>query len=266
MKFILPALLSLLLLGSAQADEALKAAIASPERTPAFAQRDVWRHPYETLTFFGIRPDSTVVELSPGAGWYTEILAPYLRDKGQLIVGADDPQSSNAGFVNRRQRLVDKFKASPQPYDKVVLGVFVPPAQLAYAAPNSADLVLTFRNIHNWMADGDGVVAAVFASAFRSLKHGGVFGVVEHRLPVTQVQDATTSTGYVSQAYVVQVAKAAGFQLAGSSEINANPKDTADHPGGVWALPPSYFNKDADRSKYEAIGESDRMTLKFVKP
>ena len=144
--------------------------------------------------------------------------------------------------------------------------MFAPPAQLAYAAPGSADLVLTFRNVHNWMDGGDAGVRAVFASAYRSLRSGGVFGVVEHRLPADRAQDATSSTGYVHQAYVVHLAQEVGFRLADSSEVNANPKDTADHVGGVWALPPSYVNKDVDRTRYQAIGESDRMTLKFVKP
>lgn len=170
----------------------------------------MWRHPYETLNFLGLRPDSTVVEISPGGGWYTEILAPYLRDKGLLV--------------------------------------------------------LTFRNVHNWNLNGDEGVRAVFASAYQSLKHGGVLGVVEHRLPAGMTQDAISSTGYVHQAYVVRMAQSVGFTLEAASEINANPKDTADHVGGVWALPPSYVNKDVDRDKYQAIGESDRMTLKFTKP
>ena len=250
----------------AEPDEALQQAIASPERTPAFVARDAWRHPYETLRFFGIRPDSHVVELSPGGGWYTEILAPYLRDQGQLLLAADDPQSPKPEARKSLERLQDKLAASPQRFDRVQLAVFAPPAQLAYAAPGSADLVLTFRNVHNWMDGGDAGVRAVFASAYRSLRSGGVFGVVEHRLPADRAQDATSSTGYVHQAYVVHLAQEVGFRLADSSEVNANPKDTADHVGGVWALPPSYVNKDVDRTRYQAIGESDRMTLKFVKP
>lgn len=266
MKSLAAAFLVAILTLSAHADEALRNVIASTDRTPAFAARDVWRHPYETLTFFGIRADSTVVELSPGGGWYTEILAPYLRDKGQLILAADDPQSTKQEAINSLARLKTKLATSPTRYDKVVLGVFAPPAKLDYAVAGSADLVLTFRNVHNWMADGDAGVRAVFDSAYRSLKQGGVFGVVEHRLPKVRTQDATSSTGYVHQEYVIRIAEAAGFRLAAQSEINANPKDTADHAGGVWALPPTYVNKDVDREKYQAVGESDRMTLKFVKP
>ncbi len=250
---------------AAYADEALKGAIASPSRTPAFVARDAWRHPYETLTFFGVRPDSTVVELSPGGGWYTEILAPYLREKGKLILAADDPAATQPGLVQRFARLKTKLESQPQMYDRVVLGVFAPPQKFDYAAPGSADFVLTFRNVHNWVDAGDGGVRAVFASAYRSLKPGGVFGVVEHRLPAKRTQDATASTGYVHQEYVVRIAQSAGFVLDATSEINANPKDTADHTGGVWALPPSYANKDVNRDAYKAIGESDRMTLRFVK-
>lgn len=263
-----PWLLTLLLLttSAVHADDALKAAIAAPHRTPAFAARDGWRHPYETLTFFGIRPDATVVELSPGAGWYTEILAPYLRDKGQLILAADDPQSPVEYNRNSATRLRAKLDASPQLYDKVQVGVFAPPAQLLYAPRGAADLVLTFRNVHNWNEQGDATVRAVFQSAFDSLKPGGVFGVVEHRLPPSREQDATSSTGYVHTAYVRRIAESVGFVLAAESEVNANARDTADHPGGVWALPPSYVNKEVDRARYVAIGESDRMTLKFTKP
>jgi predicted methyltransferase len=250
----------------AQADEALKQAIANPGRTPAYAARDIWRHPYETLQFFGLRPDSTVVEISPGGGWYTEILAPYLRDKGQLILAADDPESTKPETVKSLERLKAKLGAQPLVYDRVRLGVFAPPAKLDYAPSDSADLVLTFRNVHNWMDNGDAGVRNVFESAYRSLKKGGVFGVVEHRLPAERIQDATSSTGYVHQSYVIRIAQEAGFTLAASAEINANPKDTADHVGGVWALPPSYVNKDVDKDKYQAIGESDRMTLRFVKP
>ncbi|WP_342620558.1 methyltransferase [Rhodoferax sp. GW822-FHT02A01] len=265
-KWLMTGLLALGLLGWAHADEALRQAIASPLRTPAFAARDGWRHPYETLTFFGLRPDSTVVEISPGGGWYTEILAPYLREKGQLILAADDPLSTKPETVKGLERLKAKLATQPALYDRVKLGVFAPPDKLDYAASASADLVLTFRNVHNWMSDGDAGVRAVFASAYRALKKGGVLGVVEHRLPAAAIQDATSSSGYVHQDYVVQLAQEVGFRLEASSEINANSKDTADHVGGVWALPPTYANKDVDRDKYQAIGESDRMTLKFVKP
>jgi len=266
MKFVFAVILGLGLAWQAQADEALKQAIASPDRNPAFVARDPWRHPYETLKFFEIQAHSTVVELSPGGGWYTEILAPYLREKGQLILAAEDPQSPKPEAVKSLERLQAKLKASPQRYDKVVVGVFAPVEKLNYAAPGSADLVLTFRNVHNWLASGNLGVRAVFDSAFRSLRKGGVLGVVEHRLPADRTQDATSSTGYVHQAYVIEMATASGFRFDASSEINANPQDAANHVGGVWALPPSLVNKEVDKSKFQSIGESDRMTLKFVKP
>ena len=252
--------------GAAQADDALKAALAGAQRTPVAVARDAARHPHETLSFFGIRPDMTVVELSPGGGWYTEILAPYLKPRGQLIVAGDDPESGVAYYRRGAERMGKKLAADPASFDQVRVAVFAPPHRLQYAAPGSADMVLTFRNVHNWAAQGDAVVAAAFKSVHATLKPGGVFGVVDHRLPAGREQDAKASSGYLHQAHVVRLAEAAGFRLAASSELNANPKDSADHPGGVWALPPNYANKDKDRARFEAIGESDRFTLKFVKP
>jgi predicted methyltransferase len=258
---------SFLTSGAALADDdALKAAIAGDTRTPGNASRDAARHPYETLQFFGIKPGMTVVELSPGAGWYTEILAPYLRDEGKLIVAGNDPQSANA---NRRagaatfQKFLD---AHPAARGKVQVGAFEPPVTYQYAPKGSVDLVLTFRNIHNWIPLGEERMKLLFGSVYDSLKPGGVFGVVEHRLPAAMPQDAEASTGYMHEAYVIGLIESAGFKLAGKSDINANPKDNAQHKGGVWALPPTYTNKTEDREKYQAIGESDRMTLKFVKP
>jgi predicted methyltransferase len=252
--------------GPAYADDALKAAVAGGHRTPAFVPRDIWRHPVETLNFMGIRPDMTVVEISPGAGWYTEILAPYLRDKGQLILAASDPNSSSEYARRGAERLKKKLDAQPAVYDKVQLGVFEPPAKLNYARAGSVDLVLTFRNVHNWAAEGEPVTKAVFQSMYDALKPGGVLGVVDHRLPPNRAFDPKFESGYVHVAYVLRIAQSVGFKLQDQSEINANPKDTADHPNGVWALPPTYANKDKDRVRFETIGESDRMTLKFVKP
>ncbi len=246
-------------------DAALKAAIAGSARTPANVVRDGARHPYETLRFFGIKPTMTVVELAPGGGWYTEILAPYLREQGKLIAAGSDPQGSE-GARRSAARFQQKLDANPAAFDKVEIGAFAPPTTYRIAPKGTADMVLTFRNIHNWIPVGDEGLKVLFGQVYDSLKPGGVFGVVEHRLPANKAQDAKASSGYMHEAYVIKLAESAGFKLAGKSEINANPKDKADHEGGVWALPPTYGNKDVDRARYEAIGESDRMTLKFVKP
>jgi predicted methyltransferase len=243
-------------------DAALTQALKGSWRAPANAARDQYRHPRETLEFFGLKPDMTVVQLWPGNGWYTEILAPVLRDHGQLIDAAVPAKgdSESDGTV----KYLAKLKATPAVYDKVKVVDFMPPAKMDLGAPGSADMVLTFRNLHNWQ--GQGQLDAVFVSAFKVLKHGGVFGVVEHRAPAGKTVDETFKTGYMPVDYVVQEAEKAGFRLVGQSEINANPKDTKDYPKGVWTLPPTYRLGDQDKAKYAAIGESDRMTLKFTKP
>ena len=240
-------------------DSQLRAAIAGSHRSAANVARDAARHPYETLTFFGIKPTMTVVELLPEGGWYTEILAPYLRDNGKLLGGAPAAES-RYGKAFR-----DKLATDAKLYGKVAPVLFEPPGRIELGAPGSADMVVTFRNIHNWLGNGDDAVLAVFKAAHTVLKTGGVMGVVEHRLPASKEQDAKASTGYMHEAYVIRMAERAGFKLAAKSDINANPKDTADHEKGVWTLPPVLANKDKDREKYMAIGESDRMTLKFVK-
>lgn len=247
---------------SSGTDAALNQALKGSWRDPANAARDQYRHPRETLEFFGLKPDMTVVQLWPGNGWYTEVLAPVLRDHGQLIDAAVPTKgdSESDGTV----KYLAKLKAAPSVYDKVKVVDFSPPEKLDLGAPGSADMVLTFRNLHNWQ--GRSQLDAVFQSAFKVLKHGGVFGVVEHRAPAGKTVDQTFKTGYMPVDYVIQEAEKAGFKLAGQSEINANPKDTKDYPKGVWTLPPTYTLGDQDRAKYAAIGESDRMTLKFVKP
>jgi predicted methyltransferase len=262
-RLILAAVLATGLAGTAHADDALKAAIASKDRTPAYAMRDSARHPYETLTFFGIKPTMTVVELIPGGGWYTEILAPYLHDKGKLIAAAEALDSPDAGAKRSAEQLTKRLEARPAMFGKVQRGVFEPPRAYSYAAPNSVDMVVTFRNIHNWTGEGDDKVKEIFKSVHTALKPGGVFGVVDHRLPAAR--PANPDSGYLHEAAVIKMIESAGFKLVAKSEVNANPKDTADHNKGVWSLPPVLANKDVDREKYLAIGESDRMTLKFVK-
>ncbi|WP_426116901.1 class I SAM-dependent methyltransferase [Massilia sp. PWRC2] len=261
-QLILAAMLAVGLCGAVQAadDVALKAAIAAPTRTPANVARDGARHPYETLSFFGIKPTMTVVELTPSGGWYTEILAPYLRENGVLIGASEEVvEGKRAGTQFRA-----KVNSNPV-YSKVRLGIFQPPTKYAIAPAGSADMVLTFRNLHNWVELGPDKLQEVFKNVHTVLKPGGIFGVVDHRLPASKTQDATASTGYLHEAWVIKTIEAAGFKLVAKSEINANPKDNADHPNGVWALPPVLANKDDKRSEYLAIGESDRMTLKFVK-
>jgi predicted methyltransferase len=257
-RLILAAVLAVGAAGAVQADDALKAVIAGEHRATN-AARDPYRHPYETLTFFGIKPNMTVVELVPSGGWYTEILAPYLRDKGKYI-GAGQAPDKKGGLAFRA-----KLDANPALYGRAVTAVFEPPSRYEIAPANSVDMVLTFRNLHNWVGNGDEAVRTTFKEIYKVLKPGGVLGLVDHRLPGAMKQDEKASSGYVHEAYVIKLAESAGFKLAGKSEVNANPKDKADHEKGVWTLPPVLANKDKDREKYMAIGESDRMTLKFVK-
>ena len=244
-------------------NESLSAVAQSDHRSAENRTRNEARHPAATLEFFGIRDDMTVVEITPGGGWYTEILAPFLRDTGKLYAANYDPESENEYFRGNANRLLEKFKADPAIYGQVIATVFVPPAKLEAAPPGSADLVLTFRNLHNWMEQGN--EEAAFAAMNTVLKSGGTLGIVQHRQDTIVEQDPKADSGYVREDYVIALAEGAGFELVAKSEINANPKDTRDHPKGVWTLPPNYDLGDEDRDKYLAIGESDRMTLKFVK-
>lgn len=240
--------------------DVLKQAIAGEHRSAKNKARDIYRHPLETLHFFGFNPSMTVVEITPGGGWYTEILAPALKEKGKLY-GAHYPDTGSDDYYSNSRKRLEKKMSSSDVYSKVELTNFVPKKMSELAPAGSADLVLTFRNLHNW---GDAGVTQVFKDAFTALKPGGVLGVVEHRLP--KGGDPKKSAGYVSVSKTIAQAKEAGFTLAQSSEINANAKDNALHPKGVWTLPPSLRLGEKDKEKYLAIGESDRMTLKFVKP
>ena len=231
------------------------------------AERNRYRHPVDTLEFFGIRPDMTVVEVTPGGGgWYTEIIAPLLRGSGRYYAANYDPVSSTEYFRRNARRFVDKLAENLDLYDHTVVTVFAPPEKTDIAPPGSADLVVTFRNIHNWFGVEDGAAESAFAAMYRALKPGGVLGVVQHRGDPDEPQDPTGESGYVREDVVIGLAEAAGFRLDASSEINANPLDTKDHPEGVWTLPPNLELGDEDRERYVAIGESDRMTLRFVKP
>jgi predicted methyltransferase len=249
----------------AASDAKLRAAIASPDRPAVEVARDKYRHPLETLEFFGVHDDMTVVELWPGAGWYTAILGPYLADTGKLVVTSMDPNGppGDRMAMNAKQ-YADRLAAKPADFGKVQVQVLHPPADIAFGPDGSADAVVTFRNVHNWMSDG--IADKVFAAAFRVLKPGGVLGVEEHRAKPDADPAKVVESGYVPEAQVVELAEKAGFKLEGRSEVNANPKDTKDYPKGVWTLPPVYRLGEQDHAKYEAIGESDRMTLRFRKP
>ncbi|OUR60924.1 methyltransferase [Colwellia sp. 39_35_sub15_T18] len=240
--------------------EMLEQAVSGEHRSAKNKARDQYRHPVETLNFFGFTPEMTVVEITPGGGWYTEILAPALKGTGKLY-GAHYPDTGEDNYYSNSRKKLEKKLASNVVFSEVVLTDFVPRKQSELAPQGSADLVLTFRNLHNWKDAG---VEQVFKDAFNALKVGGVLGVVEHRLPAGVA--AENAVGYVSEAHTIKQAKAAGFRFAGASEVNANSKDLAVHPKGVWTLPPVLRLGEKDKAKYLAIGESDRMTLKFVKP
>ena len=242
-------------------DAALKAAVAASTRTPANIQRDRYRHPYETLSFFGVRPGDTVVEIWPGGGWYTEILAPYILQGGGTYYAA----ANGNGLAGARARMEQDSGL----YGGVRLASF--PAGMNNASEprvpdGTADVVLTFRNVHNWMMGETPFAEEAFRQMYAMLKPGGTLGVVDHRLPETSDSARERSSGYLKVSTVRRLAEAAGFRLVAESEINANPNDTTDHPSGVWTLPPALRLGDQDRARYLAIGESDRMTLRFVKP
>lgn len=235
-------------------------------RAPGNGTRNSYRHPAETLTFFGLEPSMTVVEVWPSGGWYTEILAPLLRDEGKYYA---------AGFALTAKRTPEwrkkmqreyqrKLAAHPELYDQVIVTELSIPERVEMAPPATADMVLTFRNVHNWM-NGD-YAPAMFEAMFKALKPGGVLGLVEHRAKKGTSRERMVESGYVTVGHVKKLAREAGFRFVESSEVNANSRDTAEHPAGVWTLPPTLRLGERDRTKYLAIGESDRMTLRFIKP
>ncbi len=239
---------------------ALEEAVAGAQRSDKNKARDKYRNPIKTLNFFGFKPSMTVVEITPGGGWYTEILAPALKGKGKLY-GAHYPDTGEDNYYSNSRKKLEKKLASDPVFSDVVLTDFVPRKESDLAPQGTADLVLTFRNLHNWQDAG---VEQVFKDAYKALKPGGVLGVVEHRLPIGVSEEQ--AKGYVSEVKTIKQAKAAGFSFGGASEVNANSKDIATYPKGVWTLPPRLAMGDKDKEKYLAIGESDRMTLKFIKP
>jgi predicted methyltransferase len=250
------------LAGAAHAtDAALAAAVASPARSPSAVARDKARHPVEELTFFGLEPKMTVVELWPGGGYWTDILGPYLANGGRYFIALPAPGNAeeDSGVARFKTRIAgEKDRLGAIQWTTLGQG------QYDIAPPGSADLVLTFRNLHNWMADG--YADQALAACFKALKPGGILGIEAHRGRTDVPQDPKAQSGYVRQDYAIAMAKKAGFVLVGSSEINANPRDTKDWPGGVWTLPPTLTLGDKDRAKYVAIGEADNFVLKFQKP
>lgn len=245
-------------------EAALAQAVGGGHRSAANRARDGARHPVETLRFFGVAPTHAVVEISPGGGWYTEILAPYLNAQGRLYTAHLPKDRGSDGARRARQRFDDKLAALPAVYGRVVSGTMPDAGGFTdINPPGGADAVLTFRNVHNWLDDG--TLDAKLRAFAAVLKTGGVLGVVDHRAAPGTSVEAMKKSGYVTEALMEDAARAAGFRLAARSEVNANPKDTKNHPGGVWSLPPVLSGKDVDRERFIAIGESDRFTHKYIK-
>jgi len=247
------------------AEDAIARALAGSHRSPQNRARDVFRHPRETLLFFGLEPHMHVVEITPGSGWYTEVLAPVLREKGRLYAAHFHVDSATGGYRRKsRAAYLDKLAMNPAVYDKVVVTSLEAPEHTAIAPKGSVDMVLTFRNVHNWTEAGND--EETFRAFFDALKPGGTLGVVEHRARPGTTEADMKRTGYMTEAYVIQLAHRVGFRFVAKSEVNANPKDTTDWARGVWTLPPTLLGGAENREKYIAIGESDRMTIRFVKP
>lgn len=260
--------LSLTLAGCASTDidTLLSNTATADNRSAENKSRDAYRNPQETLAFFGIQPEMTVVEIWPGGGWYTEVLAPVLKHDGQYFA-AHFPSDSEVKYYQRSLNTFQDKLASNDVYENVTLSEFYPGTHHNIAPEGTADMVLTFRNLHNWymQKDVEGINEA-FKAFYTALKPGGVLGIVDHRLPENRDYAKAKRSGYVKQSWVIELAEQAGFVLEAASEVNANPLDTADHEKGVWTLPPRLALGEKDIAKYKAIGESDRMTLKFRKP
>ncbi|MGH8221136.1 MAG: methyltransferase [Steroidobacteraceae bacterium] len=246
-----------------QTAAALDRILAGDQRSAEQRARDIYRHPKETLLFFGIRPNMRVVEVWPDAGWYTEIIAPLVQARGKYYAALEPADPHSAYITRSEQAFRDKLAGRPALYGGAEV-TSLGPGSGNIAPPGSVDMVLTFRNLHDWMTDGSAPQA--FAAMYRALKPGGILGVTDHRGNPALPQDPRARNGYVNEDYAIRLIEAAGFKFVAKSEINANPKDTKDYPQGVWTLPPTYRLGASDRDKYAAIGESDRFTLKFVKP
>jgi predicted methyltransferase len=243
--------------------DALTAILAGDQRTAEERARDVYRHPKETLLFFGIRPEMRVMEVWPEPGWYTEIIAPLLRDKGKYYAAVIGARPGDNYITRRLDDYRARLAARAELYDRVTVVTFPDDGSDA-VPPGSLDMVLTFRNIHNWMARD--AAPQAFATMYKALRPGGILGVVEHRGNPATPQDLHAKSGYVNEEYAIHLIEAQGFRLVAKSEVNDNPKDTKDYEQGVWTLPPTYRLGAKDHDKYAAIGESDRFTLRFVKP
>jgi len=265
----LPACLLLCMAGSANAQneddtQRLQALIAADHRSAANIARNDARNPVETLQFFGLASGQTVIEILPGGGWYSEIIAPFLKGNGTYYAAHFSPNS----HLSYQPPMLSSFEArvagNPDVYGETIITNLYPPAETAIAPPGSADLAMSFRNVHNWIMIG--TQKEHFAAFYTALKPGGILGIVEHRAPAGSSMEVMETTGYVTQDYVIELATEAGFELVGTAEINANPLDTKDYAEGVWTLPPTLRLGEVDRDRYMAIGESDRMTVKFRKP
>ena len=247
-----------------EAQLSLEQILVGDHRSAANIARNASRHPVETFEFFGLRPDMTLIEIGPSGGWYTEILAPYMRAQGRYYGAHFSPNSPTGYHRSSLESFEEKIRQRPDIYGKATIRHLIPPTETVIGPAEGADMAMTFRNVHNWIMAG--LEHEYFDAFYAALKPGGILGVVEHRAKPDAGMEVMQTTGYVTEAYVKEIAAAAGFEFVASSEINANPLDTKDHPEGVWTLPPEYRLGDTDRAKYAAIGESDRMTLKFRKP
>lgn len=256
---------------SASADEtpfregSLADILAGDHRSEEHRARDLYRNPEATLFFFGLSPTDTVIEINPGGGWYMEVIAPFVNEEGQYIAAHPDPSLDDmpSYVVDQAKQIKQRVETQDALFGNAEVQ-FYDPSEPVFGEPESADKVLTFRNVHNWVNGGQ--AEAMFKAFAEVLKPGGVLGVVQHRADDGASAEETAKTGYVSEEAVIAFAEAAGLNLEERSNLNANPKDTRDHPKGVWTLPPSFRLGEENRAEYEAIGESDRMTLKFVKP